>query len=147
LLYAENMRDQFRKARKELRMKLALSRRSFLAALGAGGSFFVPGIAGARIFGKKHTAAASADGSPIVPIKSGLGSTGNIYAELGVTPLININGTLTVIGGSVMDPQVMELMRRGNEHFALIDELEIAAGRFIAKVCKSPASYTGLVTA
>jgi hypothetical protein len=33
----------------------------------------------------------------------------------------------------------MELMRRGNEHFVLIDELEVAAGKFIAKLCKSPA--------
>jgi L-seryl-tRNA(Ser) seleniumtransferase len=37
-------------------------------------------------------------------------------------------------------------MRRGNEHFVLLDELEIAAGKFIAKLCKSPAGYTGLVT-
>jgi seryl-tRNA(Sec) selenium transferase len=29
----------------------------------------------------------------------------------------------------------------------LIDELEVAAGKFIAKICKSPAGYTGLVTA
>jgi seryl-tRNA(Sec) selenium transferase len=64
-----------------------------------------------------------------------------------VTPLININGTVTVIGGSVMHPEVMELIRRGNEHFVLIDELEVAAGKFIGKLCKSPAGYTGLVTA
>ena len=131
-------------------MKFRWSRRSFLAALGAAGSIFAaPRIAGANIFGKKHkvTGAASGDGSAIVPITSGLGSTGDIYAELGVTPLININGTVTVIGGSVMHPEVMELIRRGNEHFVLIDELEIAAGKFIAKLCKCPAGYTGLVTA
>jgi len=86
------------------------------------------------------------DGSPIVPITTGLGSTGDIYAELGITPLVNINGTLTVIGGSVMKPEVMELIRRGNEHCVSIDELEIAAGKFIAKLCKSPVGYTGLVT-
>src|ERR1700678_3103843 len=86
------------------------------------------------------------DGNPIVPITSGLGSTGDIYAELGVTPLVNINGTVTVIGGSVMKPEVMELIRRGNEHFVLIDELEVAAGKFIANLCKSPAGYTGLGT-
>ena len=131
-------------------MKLEWSRRSFLAALGAAGSFLAgPRIAGAGIFGKKHKAAGarSADGAEIVPITSGLGSTGDIYAELGVTPLININGTVTVIGGSVMHPEAIELIRRGNEHFVLIDELEIAAGKFIAKLCKSPAGYTGLVTA
>lgn len=77
---------------------------------------------------------------------AGLGSTGDIYAELGVTPLVNINGTVTVIGGSVMRPEVMELIRRGNEHFVLVDELEIAAGKSIAKLCKSSAGYTGLVT-
>jgi len=131
-------------------MNFAWSRRSFLAALGAASSLFTPlGLKANGIFGKKRKQAIErgVDGAPIVPITSGLGSTGDIYAELGVTPLVNINGTITVIGGSVMDPEVMELMRRGNEHFVLIDELEIAAGKFIANLCKSPAGYTGLVTA
>ena len=125
------------------------NRRSFLSALGlAAGSLTAAGEADAAGFlGKKHKPSAMPgllDGSPIVPITSGLGSTGDIYAELGVTPLVNINGTVTVIGGSVMKPEVMELIRRGNEHFVLIDELEIAAGKFIAKLCKSPAEgYTG----
>jgi seryl-tRNA(Sec) selenium transferase len=125
------------------------SRRSFVAALGAafGGLFAPAELNAAGIFGKKtKSSMASVDGSPIVPITTGLGSTGDIYAELGVTPLVNINGTVTVIGGSLMKPEVMELIRRGNEHFVLIDELEIAAGKFIAKLCKSPAGYTGLVT-
>jgi len=110
--------------------------------------FLAPNTLSASIFGKKRKPPKSGiDGTPIVPITSGLGSTGDIYAELGVTPLVNINGTVTVIGGSVMKPEVVELIRRGNEHFVLIDELEVAAGKFIAKVCKSPAGYTGLVTA
>ena len=131
-------------------MKLGWSRRSFLTAMGAASSLLTPaGLKASGIFGKrrKQVPAPSLDGAPIVPITSGLGSTGDIYAELGVTPLVNINGTVTVIGGSVMDPQVMELIRRGNEHFVLIDELEMAAGKFIANLCKSPAGYTGLVTA
>jgi len=131
-------------------MNFGWSRRTFLAALGAAGSLFTPlELTANGIFGKKRKPAnePGVDGAPIVPITSGLGSTGDIYAELGVTPLVNINGTVTVIGGSVMDPEVMELMRRGNEHFVLIDELEIAAGKFIANLCKSPAGYTGLVTA
>jgi seryl-tRNA(Sec) selenium transferase len=129
-------------------LKFGWSRRSFLSTLGvASGSLLAPtDLKAEGMFKKKSEAAASVDGSPIVPITTGLGSTGDIYAELGVTPLININGTVTVIGGSVMKPQVMELIRRGNEHFVLIDELEIAAGKFIAKLCKSPAGYTGLVT-
>jgi len=133
-----------------MNLKFAWSRRSFLAALGTvtGGLFAPSELNAASIFGKKHKPPVPAiDGSPIVPITTGLGSTGDIYAELGVTPLVNINGTVTVIGGSVMSPEVMELIRRGNEHFVLIDDLEIAAGRFIAKLCKSPAGYIGLVTA
>ena len=132
-----------------MNLKLSRNRRSFLAALGAASSsLLAPArLSAAGIFGKKpKPSAAPRDGSPIVPITTGLGSTGDIYAELGITPLININGTLTVIGGSVMQPEVMELIRRGNEHFVLIDELEIAAGKFIANLCKSPSGYTGLVT-
>jgi seryl-tRNA(Sec) selenium transferase len=129
-----------------MNLKSAWSRRSFLSALGAiSGSLFAPADMAAKAKKPKHSLP-SVDGNPIVPITSGLGSTGDIYAELGVTPLININGTVTVIGGSVMAPEVMELMRRGNEHFVLLNELEVAAGKFIAKLCKSPAGYTGLVT-
>jgi uncharacterized pyridoxal phosphate-dependent enzyme len=132
-------------------LKFEWSRRGFLAAVAAitGGAIAPRGIeagaAGAGGLGKKAKSV-GVDGNPIVPITSGLGSTGDIYAELGVTPLMNINGTVTVIGGSVMRPEVMELIRRGNEHFVLLDELEAAAGKFIAKLCKSPAGYTGLVT-
>src|SRR5882757_2533725 len=132
-----------------MNLKSGWNRRSFLAAIGAASSgLLAPAkLSAAGLFGKKPKASVpSVDGKPIVPITTGLGSTGDIYAELGVTPLVNINGTVTVIGGSVMKPEVMELIRRGNEHFVLIDELEIAAGKFIAKLCKSPAGYTGLVT-
>jgi seryl-tRNA(Sec) selenium transferase len=129
-----------------MNFKFDWSRRSFLSALGAisGGLFAPTELHAAGIFGKKPTVA-SIDGAAVVPIKSGLGSR-DIYEELGITPLININGTVTVIGGSVMAPEVMELIRRGNEHFVLIDELEVAAGKFISKLCKLPTGYTGLVT-
>ncbi len=132
-----------------MNFKFDWTRRSFVAALGTAlAGLFAPAESNAASsFGKKpKTSMPSVDGDPIVPITSGLGSTGDIYAELGVTPLVNINGTVTVIGGSLMKPEVMELIRRGNEHFVLIDELEIAAGKFIAKLCKSPVGYTGLVT-
>ena len=99
-----------------MNLKFGWNRRSFLAALGAlgGGLFAPPEWSATSTFGRKHKPSAPAsDGGPIVPITTGLGSTGDVYAELGVTPLININGTLTVIGGSVMKPEVMELIRRG----------------------------------
>jgi seryl-tRNA(Sec) selenium transferase len=132
-----------------MNLKFGWSRRSFLSMLGAAsGSLFAGREAkGSELLvGEHEHSLPKIDGNPIVPITSGLGSTGDIYAELGVKPLINVVGTVTVIGGSVMKPEVMELIRRGNEHFVLIDELEVAAGKFIAKLCKSPAGYTGLVT-
>jgi seryl-tRNA(Sec) selenium transferase len=134
-----------------MNLKSGWSRRSFLSALGAaGGTLLAPGELYAKGKGKSarkagKMSASSVDGHPIVPITSGLGSS-DIYAALGVLPIININGTVTVIGGSVMKPEVMELMRQGNQHFVLLDELEVAAGKFIANLCKSPAGYTGLVT-
>lgn len=77
---------------------------------------------------------------------SGFGSTGDIYAELGVTPIIDAAGTYTSMGGSLMAPEVLEAMRLGNENFVDINELEVAAGKKMAELCRMPAGYTGLVT-
>lgn len=126
-------------------LKSGFNRRSFLSTLGAAtGSLFAPkaAVAEKKQKDEKH----GVDGHAIVPITRGLGSTGDVYAELGVTPLVNIVGTVTVIGGSVMKPEVMELMRQGNQHFVMINELEVAAGRWLQKTCKLPEGYTGLVT-
>jgi L-seryl-tRNA(Ser) seleniumtransferase len=128
-----------------MNLKSGWNRRSFLGTLGAAaGSLFSPkaAVAEKKLKDEKH----GVDGHAIVPITKGLGSTGDIYKELGVTPLVNIVGTVTVIGGSVMKPEVMELMRQGNQHFVLINELEVAAGKYIEKLCKTPPGYTGLVT-
>jgi L-seryl-tRNA(Ser) seleniumtransferase len=80
------------------------------------------------------------------PKLSGLGSTGDIYAELGVTPVVNAAGTYTVLGGSLMAPEVFEVMRLGNDGFVDINELEVAAGKKMAELCRMPPGYTGLVT-
>jgi L-seryl-tRNA(Ser) seleniumtransferase len=126
-------------------LKSGFNRRSFLSTLGAAtGSFFAPKAAMAEK--KLKDGKPGVDGHAIVPITKGLGSTGDIYAELGVTPLVNIVGTVTVIGGSVMKPEVMELMRQGNQHFVMINELEVAAGKWLQKTCKLPEGYTGIVT-
>ena len=122
--------------------KPAWSRRTFLSALAAtSGGVLMPGE---MSFAKKSNS--SINGKPVVPIKSGLGSTGDVWSELGVTPLVNINGTLTVIGGSIIPVESMELYRQGNEHCVSINDLEVAAGKWMAKLCNWPAGYTGLVT-
>jgi seryl-tRNA(Sec) selenium transferase len=135
-------------------MNWKLGRRSFLSSLVAFGAGLLSSgrlnaagmMSGAPGTSKTPKGETKVDGDRIVAIKSGLGSTGNVYAELGLTPIINIEGTISIIGNTLMKPEVMELARMGNEHFVMLNELEVAAGKFIANLCKAPAGYTGLVT-
>jgi uncharacterized pyridoxal phosphate-dependent enzyme len=77
---------------------------------------------------------------------TGFGSTGNVYEELGVTTLINGQGTMTVLGGSLMRPEVDAAMDMAGQHFVSIPDLEVAAGKRIAEMLKLPPGYTALVT-
>jgi uncharacterized pyridoxal phosphate-dependent enzyme len=66
-----------------------------------------------------------------------------VYAQLGVTPLINAGGTHTTHGGSMMKPEVREAMSMAAESFVDIVELKRATGDFIARITGAEA---GLVT-
>ncbi len=65
----------------------------------------------------------------------------DIYAELGVRKVINGNATLTMLGGSLMPPVVLEAMQAAAQHFVNIDELQDKAGRKIAEWTHNEASY------
>src|ERR1700682_5853260 len=115
------------------------NRRSFLATLAAAaGALFAP----ARLFrgGKAGTASPAPGGF------TGFGSTGNVYDELGVTTVINGEGTMTVLGGSLMRPEVEAAMTLASQHFCSIPELEVAAGKRIAQMLKLPEGYGAIVT-
>jgi seryl-tRNA(Sec) selenium transferase len=135
-------------------MNWKLGRRSFLSSLGAATAGLISSpklhaaemLSGAADVSKKAKGGLKLDGNPIVPITSGLGSTGNIYEELGLTPIINLGATVTILGNALMVPEVMELARMGNQHFVMINDLQVAAGKHIAKLVKAPAGFTGLVT-
>jgi len=88
------------------------------------------------------TAGAAAAGSVGV---SGFGETGNPYEELGVPPVINCEGTMTVLGGSILRPELEAVMAMAGRHFVSIPDLEVAAGKRIAEMLKLPAEYTALV--
>jgi uncharacterized pyridoxal phosphate-dependent enzyme len=77
---------------------------------------------------------------------TGFGSSGNVYEELGVTTVINGQGTMTMLGGSLPRPEVEAVMALGGKHFCSIPDLEVAAGKRIAEMLKLPEGYTALVT-
>src|SRR5207302_1637445 len=64
----------------------------------------------------------------------------------GVTTVINGQGTMTVLGGSLPRPEVEAIMAEAGKHFVSIPELEVAAGNRIAQMLKLPNGYTALVT-
>jgi L-seryl-tRNA(Ser) seleniumtransferase len=58
----------------------------------------------------------------------------NIYQSIGVRPLINCRGTLTVIGGSIELPEVRAAKDLANQQHAQLDEVMEAVGRRLAEL-------------
>src|SRR5438034_2665576 len=115
-----------------MRLGSKWNRRNFLGSLGVlAGSVLTP----RRLFAWKAS-----------PGVSGFGKSGNPYDELGVTTVINCQGTMTMLGGSVMRPESEAVMAQAGRHFVRIPELEVAAGQRIAEMLKLPEGYTALVT-
>jgi uncharacterized pyridoxal phosphate-dependent enzyme len=107
------------------------------------------GTLGAALLSPRKLLAAVSGAGPgfrAEPKLTGFGASGNVYEELGVTTVINGQGTMTVLGGSLMRPEVEAAMALASQHFCSIPELEVAAGKRIAEMLKLPADYTGLVT-
>jgi uncharacterized pyridoxal phosphate-dependent enzyme len=118
-------------------LNLQWTRRTFMGSLGAiAGTMLSP----RRLFGAHPSAGRAADKV------SGFGETGNVCEELGVTTVINGQGTMTVLGGSLARPEVEAVMALAGRHFCSIPDLEVAAGKRIAEMLKLPEGYTALVT-
>jgi len=109
---------------------------------------FMTGISSltAMIFGSRKLPAANMTSSVKESPVTGFGQTGNVYDELGVTTVINGQGTMTMLGGSLMRPEVESVMALAGRHFVNIPELEVAAGKRITEMLKLPADYSALVT-
>src|SRR3989441_4768575 len=111
------------------------NRRTFLGSIAA--------LAGTVAAPKKlYASARDADRA----VKSGFGHSGNPYEELGLTTVINCEGTMTMLGGSLPHPELEAVMMQAGRHFVSIPELEVAAGNKIAEMLKLPDGYTALVT-
>lgn len=63
-----------------------------------------------------------------------------VYEELGVAPMINALGTVTVVGGSRMDPRVVQAMAEAACSFVDLQELLRKAGESIARFVKAEAA-------
>src|SRR5256885_2372361 len=115
------------------------TRRTFVGGLAAlGGALLNP----KKLFASPSSAPSRTPAEKI----TGFGETGNVYEELGVTTVINGQGTMTMLGGSLPRPEVEAVMALGGQHFCNIPELEVAAGKRIAQMLKLPENYSALVT-
>jgi uncharacterized pyridoxal phosphate-dependent enzyme len=124
-------------------LNLKSTRRAFVSSLGIMGG----ALTGVLTDAKSLFAAASPDSAAKAAAKiSGFGASGNVYEELGVTTVINGQGTMTVLGGSLMRHEVEAVMALAGQHFCSIPDLEAAAGKRIAEMLKLPDGYTALVT-
>jgi uncharacterized pyridoxal phosphate-dependent enzyme len=88
--------------------------------------FFLGGLVPARRAG-----AAEASGLGVEPA---LQTSPDVYQSLGVRPLINCRGTLTVIGGSIELPEVRTAKSLANQQYVQLDELMAAAGKRLAEL-------------
>ena len=66
---------------------------------------------------------------------------GEIYKELGATPVINAIGSVTMLGGSTPSPEVKAAMARADSAYVPLMELEEKAGEAIANMLNVPAAY------
>src|SRR5262245_23002828 len=127
----------YRKGAFMMRIKGIWNRRYFLVAAGSVAASVVSPV---RSLGRKL--AATPDAPPI----TGFGQSGNVYEELGVTTVINCQGTMTMLGGSLPHPELEAVMALAGKHFVSIPELEVAAGKRISEMLKLPPDYSALVT-
>ncbi|HTM49793.1 MAG TPA: hypothetical protein VL285_13960 [Bryobacteraceae bacterium] len=67
-------------------------------------------------------------------------SPSSLYAGLGVKPVINGVGVVTVLGGSIMPPEVVRAMEEASRYFVPLPELEKKVGARIAELLQAPAA-------
>ena len=67
-------------------------------------------------------------------------SPSSLYSSLGVKPVINGVGVVTVLGGSIMPPEVLRAMEDASRYFVPLPELERKVGARIAELLQAPAA-------
>ncbi len=67
----------------------------------------------------------------------------DIYARIGIRPIINARGTHTRLGGSLMAPEVLDAMREASRSYIVLDELQDKVSELITRATGAQA---GMVT-
>ena len=80
-------------------------------------------------------AALAAAGTPVTAA-----SPSALYASLGIKPVINGVGVVTVLGGSIMPPEVIRAMEEASRFFIPLPDLEKKVGARIAELLHAPAA-------
>ena len=81
-------------------------------------------------------------GAAAAPLASvrGNAKTAGVYERLGIRPVINGVGVVTVLGGSIMPPEVVRAMEEAAQHFVPLPELQKKVGARIAELLNVPAA-------
>ncbi|MBI4219469.1 MAG: aminotransferase class V-fold PLP-dependent enzyme [Chloroflexi bacterium] len=66
---------------------------------------------------------------------------GGVYRSLGIKPVINAMGSVTLLGGSTVTPSVRAAMSEADDAFVPLEELQEKAGRAIAEMIGADAVY------
>jgi len=82
----------------------------------------------------------AAVGAAFTPLPPASAGEPNVYARLGVKPVINGVGTVTILGGSVMPPEVVRAMEEASRYFVPLPELQQKAGAKLAEMLGVPAA-------
>ena len=90
-----------------------------------------------RKFLKASAVAATACHALAAP---GTSAKTNIYSRLGLRPVINGVGVVTHLGGSIMDPEVLQAMDEASRHFIDLIELQQKVGARLAELLGVPAA-------
>ncbi len=65
----------------------------------------------------------------------------SVYQRLGVPTFINAYGTLTTLGGTLMEPEVLAAMNEAAGHFVAIHDLQKRVGERLAELTGAEAGF------
>src|SRR5512144_1501836 len=85
-------------------------------------------------------AVAAVAASPSLGAAAPASGGGGVYEKLGVKTIINGMGTVTILGGSLMPPEVVRAVEEASRHFVDLPDLQAKAGARIAELIGVPAA-------